>query len=301
MKKTRKTVSCLLAVVLLLAVLPVMAENECVSALDMFGRVITLSKPAERVVVLTAGECEIICALGAYDKIIARGEYCDHPAEIADVTMVQSGYNTNVEEILALNPDLVITNGMDQTKEIIDTLEIAGLKVLESVSSDFEGVYTSIRNIGTLLGKDAEAEALVSSMQSRFEAVSADAEKFAGKTVYFEVSPLEWGLWTAGKGTFMDEVCSLLGLTNAFADLDGWAEISEEQVLERNPDYIVTITMYFGEGPTPEEEILSRPGWTNVSAVKSGAILNLWDNELSRPSQRLCDGAEMLHDFVLAH
>ena len=71
---------------------------------------------------------------------------------------------------------------------------------------------------------------------------------------------------------------------NCFADVEGWAEISEEQVLERNPDYIMTISMYSGEGPTPEEEIASRAGWENLTAVKNGAILNLQNNELSRPA-----------------
>ena len=59
---------------------------------------------------------------------------------------------------------------------------------------------------------------------------------------------------------------------------DRLGEISK-QVLERNPDYIVTISMYYGEGPTPEEEILARPGWENVTAVKNGKILNLQNNE----------------------
>ena len=56
--------------------------------------------------------------------------------------------------------------------------------------------------------------------------------------------------------------------------------------------------MYFGEGPTPIEEIMSRPGWENVTAVKNGAILNLQNDELSRPSPRLAEGAQMLYDFI---
>ena len=56
--------------------------------------------------------------------------------------------------------------------------------------------------------------------------------------------------------------------------------------------------MYFGEGPTPTEELLARPGWENVTAIKNAAILNLVDNELSRPSPRLMQGAQMMYDFV---
>ena len=151
--------------------------------------------------------------------------------------------------------------------------------------------------IGALLGKNEEAETVIDGMKTTFESlkgVCGDGEK----TIYFEVSPLEYGLWTAGANTFMNEIAELLGLKNCFADVEGWAEISEEQVLERNPDYIMTISMYFGEGPTPEEEIASRAGWENVTAVKNGAILNLQNNELSRPAPRLAEGAQMLADFI---
>ena len=155
------------------------------------------------------------------------------------------------------------------------------------------------KEIGQLFkaGKQAEAASIVESMQKTFDEIKANAGD-GTKTVYFEVSPLQYGLWTAGSGTFMDEIANMLGLTNCFADVAGWGEISEEQVLERNPDYIVTISMYYGEGPTPEEEILSRTGWENVTAVKDGKILNLQNNELSRPGPRLADGAKAMYDFV---
>ena len=139
---------------------------------------------------------------------------------------------------------------------------------------------------------------MIDSMKAAFSELAEGAGGDGEKTVYFEVSPLEYGLWTAGADTFMNEIAELLGLRNAFADVSGWAEISEEQVLERNPDYIVTISMYFGEGPTPVEEILGRAGWQNVTAVKNGAILHLENNELSRPSYRLVDGARALYQFV---
>ena len=96
----------------------------------------------------------------------------------------------------------------------------------------------------------------------------------------------------------MDEIAQMMGLKNCFDDVEGWGEISEEQVLERNPDIIVTISMYFGEGPTPVEEIMGRAGWENVTAVKDSKILNLQNNELSRPAPRLADGAKMLYDFA---
>ena len=268
-----------------------------VTLTDMTGREITLDATAERVVALTAADCEILYALGAGDLLVGRGEYCDYPAEVLDVPSVQSGYETNIEQIIALEPQVLLMSTMAQTEEQVQQLEAAGIHVVVSDAQDIEGTYTAINMIGTLTGKQAEAASIVESMQKTFDEIKANAGD-GTKTVYFEVSPLQYGLWTAGSSTFMDEIANMLGLTNCFADVTGWGEISEEQVLERNPDYIVTISMYYGEGPTPEEEILSRTGWENVTAVKDGKILNLQNNELSRPGPRLADGAKAMYDFV---
>ena len=294
---TKKLVSLFLALVMALSLTAAFAESTAVTVTDMAGREIALDAPATKVVALTASDCEILAALGAEDTLVGRGEYCDYPESILEVPAVQSGADTNLEQIIALEPQVVIMAKMAQTEEQVAALEEAGIRVVVSDAQDIEGVYTAIRLIGALVGRNDEAEAMVADMQSAFADIAAKSEN-TGKTVYFEVSPLQWGLWTAGKGTFMDELATLCGLTNAFADVEGWAEISEEQVLERNPDYIVTISMYYGEGPTPEEEILARPGWENVTAVKNGKILNLQNNELSRPAPRLAEGAQALYDFV---
>jgi iron complex transport system substrate-binding protein len=274
------------------------AATSAVTFTDMTGREITLDAPADRIVALTASDCEILYALGAGDKLVGRGEYCDYPAEVFEVPSVQSGYETNIEQIIELKPDVLVMATMAQTVEQVEQLENAGIKVVVSDAQNIEGVYTAINMLGTLTGKTAEATTIVDSMKKTFDEVSAKADEESAGSIYFEVSPLQYGLWTAGKGTFMDEIANMLGLKNAFADVEGWAEISEEQVIERAPDYILTITMYFGEGPTPEEEILSRAGWENIPAVKNKKILNLQNNELSRPAPRLADAARMLYDLI---
>lgn len=294
---TKKLVSLFLALVMALSLTAALAESTAVTVTDMAGREIALDAPATKVVALTASDCEILAVLGAEDTLVGRGEYCDYPESILEVPAVQSGADTNLEQIIALEPQVVIMSKMAQTEEQVAALEEAGIRVVVSDAQDIEGVYTAIRLIGALVGRNDEAEAMVADMQSAFADIAAKSEN-TGKTVYFEVSPLQWGLWTAGKGTFMDELATLCGLTNAFADVEGWAEISEEQVLERDPDYIVTISMYYGEGPTPVEEIKSRAGWEGLKAVQNDAILNADSNEISRPGPRLKDAAETLYQFV---
>lgn len=294
---TKKLVSLFLALVMAFSLTAAFAESTAVTVTDMAGREITLDAPATKVVALTASDCEILAALGAEDTLVGRGEYCDYPESVLEVPAVQSGADTNLEQIIALEPQVVVMAKMAQTEEQVAALEEAGIRVVVSDAQDIEGVYTAIRLIGTLVGRNDEAEAMVADMQSTFADIAAKSEN-TGKTVYFEVSPLQWGLWTAGKGTFMDELATMCGLTNAFADVEGWAEISEEQVLERDPDYIVTISMYYGEGPTPVEEIKSRAGWDVLKAVQNDAIFNADSNEVSRPGPRLKDAAEALYTFV---
>ena len=296
---SRKIIALCLALAMLLGVANVLAETEGVTVTDMYGREVTLTEPATRIVALTASDCEILCALGCEDALVGRGEYCDYPPSVLDKPSVQSGYETNIEQILALEPQLVLMSDMAQSEDQVNQLEANGVKVAVSNAQTIDEVYVSIAMIGKLMGKDAEAQALIDDMKLTFEEIAADSENI-GKTVYFEVSPLQWGLWTAGKGTFMDELASMCGLTNAFGDTEGWNAISEEQVIARDPDFIVTITMYYGEGPTPVEEILSREGWQDMKAVKNQAILNADSNAISRPGPRLKLAAKDLYEFVYA-
>ena len=294
---SKKVVSMFLAAMMLLFVCLAGAEGGGLTVTDMTGREIKLDGTAKKIVALTASDVEIIYALGAGDLLVGRGEYCDYPAEALEKPMVKSGSETNLEEILALEPDVVIMATMAQTVDQVEALEKAGVKVIVSDAQNLEGVYTAIALIGHIVGKDEEAAALVKQMQETFDAIRAKAED-SGKTVYFEVSPREWGLWAAGTNTLMDELAGICGLRNAFADVEGWGAVSEEQVFEKDPDYIVTTSMYWGEGPTPVEEILGRAGWDKLKAVQNKQIFNADNNEITRPGPRLMNAAQALYDFV---
>ncbi|MDO5111999.1 MAG: helical backbone metal receptor [Clostridia bacterium] len=294
---------------LLLAALLLFALSGCAktpsmearTVVDMKGRTVALlQEPITRVVALSPADCEILYALGAQGALVGRGEYCDYPAEARSIPAVQSNYETNIEQVLALRPQVVLVGDMQEDDEQIRALEAAGVAVvMTNAYHEIEEVYRGVALIGEVMDKNAEAAAVIADMNAAFEALSVRAlARSEDKTIYFEISPLAYGLWTGGTGTFMDEIAGMLGVNNVFSDVEGWRQISEEQVLSRNPDYIVTITMYTGEGPTPIEEIMARPGWENVTAVKNGAILNLQHDELSRPAPRLAEGAKLLYDFI---
>lgn len=269
-----------------------------IKVVDMMDRELTFAETPKRVVAITPSNAEILFAIGAGETLVGRGKYVDYPEAALAAEIVESGKNLNAEQVLALEPDLVLMSDMAQTNEQVQTLTDAGATVVMTDAANIEEVYESIVLIGQIMGKNDEANTVIEEMKSTFAEISKNKDANAGKTIYFEISPLQYGLWTGGNGTFMQEIADIIGVTNIFEDLNGWAEVSEEQVLERNPDYIMTISMYFGEGPTPIEEIKSRPGWENITAVKEDRILNLVNDELSRPAPRLKDGAKALADFI---
>ena len=291
---SKRTVSLFLALLLALCAASATAESAAVTVTDMYDRVIELDEPVTRIVALTPSDCEILCAIGCEDALVGRGKYCDYPESILDVPVVQSGAETNMEEILALEPQVVLMSDMSQTEEQANMLEQNGVNVVISDANDIAGTYTAIRMIGKLMGKDAEAEAVIADMQATFDEIAASSPA-SGKTIYFEVTPLQWGLWTAGSATFMDELATMCGLTNAFSDIEGWAAISEEQVLERNPDYIVSIA---GMGDTAVEEIMGREGWGDLNAIKNAEVYNADSNAIARPGPRLKDAAIELYNFL---
>ncbi len=293
--KTNRFLSLVLA--LLLLMMPAVAESSLVIT-DMLGREVTLAGSAKRLVALQAGDVEILYAIGAGDLLVGRGEYANYPAEALEVPSVQSGFEVNFEQIIALNPDVVIMTKMGQKEEDVEKLSEAGIATIISDAQNIAEVYQAIGLLGQVTGQTENAHELIIKMQDGFDKLTLKAADKTGVSIYFEASPLQFGLWTTGKYTFMDDIANILNLKNIFDDLEGWAGVSEEQVLTRDPEVIVTTAMYFGEGQTPQEEVLSRPNWAQVKAVANNKVFNADADAITRPGPRLVEAAEALYAFV---
>jgi iron complex transport system substrate-binding protein len=279
--------------------LDVTETEDGIVVIDLMGRTVRLEEAAKRIVVLSPSDCEIVYDLGAGDTIVGRSVYCDYPSQVEDLPVLDTGADLNVEQILALTPDLVLMQTMNQTKEQVEALEAAGIAVAVGEATNLEEVYESIEMIGKLTGLSSKAEDIVSEMKDTFATLQKDAGSIAkGCSIYFEVSPLEFGLWTAGEGTFFTELAQMFGATNTFSDVNGWAEISEEQVLSRNPDVIITTNPYHGVGPTSEEEIRMRTGWQELKAVQLDQVYYMDPDLISRPGPRLVDAAKTLLEIL---
>jgi len=288
----KKLISLLLSALLALSLTVAFAEGKTIT--DMFGREVALPDTVTRIIALEPSDCEMLCALGCEEALVGRGKYCDYPASVLELPAVQSGKNTNLEEILVLQPQVVVMSDMAHTQEQIDLLEQNGVKVIGTDANSIEEVYANVRLLGEVMGKEAEAEAIVAGMQETFADVAAKSEK-TDKTIYFEVMPLEWGLWSAGTGTFMHEMAEICGMKNAFADIEGWQAVSQEQVIERDPDYIVLVT---GMGEAAPDEVKARDGWSEMTAIQNNAIYNADSYAMTRPAPRLAEAVVDLYNFL---
>lgn len=160
---------------------------------DLSGRTIKLDKPATRIAALSASDCEVLCAAGAEDTIIARGTYCDYPEEIKNIKDVGSGELTNLEELVAIKPDVVLMSKTGFTLDQVNAMEAAGLKTFVNEPNTFEDTYTYISLLAKMTGHDAEGQKLVSEMQNRVSDLRDKCKNNEQKSVYFQLSLPEHG------------------------------------------------------------------------------------------------------------
>lgn len=249
---------------------------------DASGTEITLERPPERIVSIMPSETEVLFAVGAGAKVVGVDDWSDYPEEAAALPKV-GGFETNIEAVLELEPDLVV-GGWTMSMAAIEELRGHGLTVYASDPRTLDEVIGHIRTIGELTGfADGAEEAAAKLEEDRklvAEAVGGipDAEK---KTVYVEFSEG----WTVGKGEFMDELIAAAGGVN-IADGEGWYEINEEAIIEANPSVI----LYSANVPGLGDTIRGRAGWDKVDAIANDRVVPIDDGLYVRPGPRLGEG-----------
>lgn len=270
------------------------AREQGIRVTDSRGVEISLESVPRSIISLSPANTEILYALGAGDQVIAVSEYCNYPEDTANKQKIPTGEKLNVETLIALKPDVVFASNMNAMADQIAQIEQSGIKVVVTEANRLDETYAMIRMIGQAIGKSEAADKLVNGMQESFAALREDARGRAPKSVYVEVSPLQYGLWSCGRGTFVQELLDIIGAKNIFDDTEGWSAVSEEQVIERNPDIIITTLSPLTGIEDPVEEIVGRANWSEINAVKNGRVYMLDSDMLSRPGPRLVDAAQTL-------
>jgi len=263
-----------------------------VTITDQYDRTVTIKCYPQRIVSLSPAHTEILFALGLGDRIVGVSEYSNYPPEATTKPSVGSYNEPNIEEIIAKEPDLVLAT--EEHLTVISQLESHGVTVVALNPKTVNEVLATIILIGEITGQDEEAASLVADMQQRIDAIT---EKTGNLTA--EQKPrvfyIIWHdpIWTVGSGTFHDELIQMAGGVNIAHDLEGYADISLENVIIANPQVIIAgVGMGTGED-LPLQFVQTEDRLKDIDARLNDRIYSVDMDIVSRPGPRIVDALEV--------
>lgn len=263
---------------------------------DRAGNSIAVPASVNTIISLAPATTQVLCDLGLAGNIVAVDTNSPLYAQELDAGIMQFNLlEPDLEQIVAANPDILFVSTMSSQggEDIFKSVRDAGICVAEIPTSDtIANVQEDVRFIAACVGKTQEGEALVAGMQKDLDAVAAIAATItAPKSVLFEISPLPY-LYSFGEGVYLNEMLALLGAQNVLAGQSGWLAVTEESALAANPDVILTSDNFSGVDPV--EEILSRPGWENVTAVQNSAVYYIDNAASSLPNHHITEALKQM-------
>lgn len=270
---------------------------------DALGRSIVLEKPAERIVTLAPSITEDVCSLGLCSRIVGLDSYSKTVEGVPSNATVVGGYwNPSPEKIAALHPDLVLAcSGVPYQERMAPQLEQLGIRVFFlrcDRARDLNDIYWDLRAVATLLGRPEAADKVIEGMRERVARLEEALANMTRPSVALLVYLQKNGAWVAGGGTFQDTLVNLAGGTNVFHSLHGWQMVGYEEILSKNPDYIVVTGMSPADYNRTIALFESTP-LKNARAFREGHVCVLYGeaaNRLNRPSPGVVDAA-----YLLAH
>lgn len=241
---------------------------------------------------------EILDGLGHGGDIVLADVYSAGAGSVNSEVCTMDYLNPDVEAIIALSPDCVFVSGSstDGTVDPYSALTEAGVKVVYiPTAASIQGIKDNIAAIADEVGASDKASELNASIDEAVEAAKKRADGKDPVSVYFEIGAAPW-LYTFGNGTFLDEIITVCGGRNIYSAEQGWISNTEETVIAANPEVIITNVMYDGYD---YNEILSRPGWEVIAAVKNSRVVSVDANATSRGSQNIVKGIEAISKAII--
>ena len=223
-----------------------------------------------RVVSLSTTHTEVIQTLGGRDTLVAIDAFSevDFPVERIDA------YTVTAEELAPLMPDIVIVafdfNG------IVEGLESQEINyVLLPPAKTLEDVYSQIEIVGDIINKRSEAITKVRDMKLEINRI-LDNSNFGNVSVYHEIG-YTYGIYSVNNDSLIGEIYNSLGVENIAGQEEdpfgsGYPALSEELVIESNPDFIVV-----GHSDYLNKDLSIRDGWGNLTAVQNSNVYFLDD------------------------
>ncbi|MCP3980689.1 MAG: ABC transporter substrate-binding protein [bacterium] len=238
-----------------------------------------------RVAVLAPAAAEMLEALELLDRVVGIGEFGPWPASIAGLPVVGGYASPNVEQLLQLDCDALLTTDSRSADAAHARLEALGIDVLALDTSTHEGVFDSLETLGTRFGRQMAAAELALDLRTRLDALRGRGAGLEKRRVLFVVG--RDPLFVAGPGSHVDEMIAAVGGVNVAHDaLSPYQQFSLETALERMPEIIVDTSD--NRPGAPRGRVAGRWGeWGFVPAVQEDRVYHVEPGKLVIPGIRL--------------
>lgn len=246
---------------------------------DDLGRTVKLVAQPKKIISMMPSHTETLFAVGAGETVIGIDEYSNYPKlETDKLPKTGNGFVPNLEAIVALKPDLVLTDESSGSK-LVQNLEKLGITVYAGVAQSYNDVFEKISVIGKITNHEKNSLKLITRMRTELNAIQASVAKLPRVSVYFEVDPTPYA---AGSSSFIGAMIDKAGGNNIVpAKLGAFPQISPELVVRSNPEVILGANL---------ADLLTRPAWDTIKAVKNKRVINFSgeiNDAISRPGPRL--------------
>lgn len=212
-------------------------NNSSIHLVDQMGRSLTLNQAATRIISLVPSITELLSFLGLDDVIVGITKFCVHPKQLHKTKPKIGGTKqVHFDRVQALQPDLIICNKEENSKELIQELEHSGYTIYISDIVQTEDALSMITDIGALTGKEAAAQILSEKIKTSFNNIRKLRGATRPKVAYFI-----WNkpMMIAGNNTYIDSILHLLGFENAFKNMERYPAINMNQIKEAAVDLVL--------------------------------------------------------------
>lgn len=233
---------------------------------------------------------EIICSLGSEDSLIGRTDYCNYPESVLAISSIGDMYNPNLELIYKLKPDAVIASSI-VSPEIVERLNSYGIKTYQFFHEydGLEGTLTLINEIGSVIGKEKEAEVLIEELRGKMEYVKNKTSGIQNKKkCILMISWGDWGDYAATGGTFIDDMINIAGGINIAADCQYWS-ISRELLLAENPEVVFLTNQSSSVSINVDKAFMKTKPYNKLKASENKKVYVLDNDATTRQSIRSFD------------
>ncbi|MBL4820425.1 MAG: cobalamin-binding protein [Gammaproteobacteria bacterium] len=264
-----------------------------VEVIDDDGHSIKLLQPASRIVSLAPSLTEMLFAAGAGSRIVGVVEYSDYPLAAKEITVVGRHNLLDLEAILALQPDLIVSWKTGNPAAYIRQLKELGFPVYVAEPRQLQSIPLHIEKLGILSGTTETATSASNRFTATLNQLQADYSSKPEVSVFYQV--WDTPLITAGGNELINDIISLCGGRNIFADLSLVApKVSKESVLARNPQIIIASGMDIAR----PEWLDSWLEWPSLPAVSHGHLYFIPPDLLQRHTPRALQGATAMCEQI---